>query len=132
MRTRLIVAIITTIAQEGLIAFIVLWGLPRLEINLPLWVLVVIMLAWVLVAIAIFRAGTRALKKKALGGLTAMTGSRGRVVKPLTPEGLVRIRGELWQARALQESIDTDEEITVVGQDGLKLIVNRSDTVKHQ
>ena len=55
-----------------------------------------------------------------------MVGSRGKVVSLLTPEGFVRIKGELWQATSAGERIDTGEEVTVLGQDGLKLIVRQS------
>ncbi|MBA7700729.1 hypothetical protein ES703_109452 [subsurface metagenome] len=52
-------------------------------------------------------------------------GSNGEVVKTLAPEGLVKIKGELWAAKSAGRRIDTSEEITVVGQEGLKLIVQK-------
>jgi membrane-bound ClpP family serine protease len=54
-----------------------------------------------------------------------MIGSRGKTVSRLDPEGLVRIRGELWESRADGRRINTGERVTVVGQEGLKLIVRR-------
>jgi membrane-bound ClpP family serine protease len=38
---------------------------------------------------------------------------------------MVRIRGELWKAKSAGRKINAGEEVTVVGQRGLKLIVER-------
>ena len=61
--------------------------------------------------------------------LTTMVGTRGRAVNALTPEGVVRIKGELWQAIAAGGPINPGEEITVVEQEGLTLIVSRRNNV---
>ncbi len=104
------------------------WGLPQLGIELPLAVLIALMVAWGAYAVYTYRMGSRALRKKPVAGLTAMVGSKGKVVNPLTPDGLVRIKGELWQAASVDKSIGVGEEVTVVRQDGLKLIVSKSST----
>jgi membrane-bound ClpP family serine protease len=122
---RLIIAIITTALEEAAIAAIVLWGLPKLGVNLPLAVLVIIMLAWLGFAVFTYRMGSRALRKKPESGLSDMLGMRGEVVKRLDPEGMVRIKGELWKAKSAGRKIEAGEEVTVVGQEGLKLIVER-------
>jgi membrane-bound serine protease (ClpP class) len=55
--------------------------------------------------------------------LTTMIGARGRAVSVLNPDGMVRIKGELWQATASAAPINPGEEITVVEQDGFTLTV---------
>jgi membrane-bound serine protease (ClpP class) len=125
--TRLIIAIVTTALEEAAIAVIVLWGLPKLGVSLPLAVLVVIMLAWLGFAVFTYRMGSRALQKKPEGGLSSMLGMRGEVVKRLDPEGMVRIKGELWKAKSAGRKIETGEVVTVVGQEGLELIVRKMD-----
>ena len=107
-------------------AAIVLWGLPKLGIHIPLVGLIALMVAWAAYAIISYRMGSRALRRKPVVDLLPMIGSKGKVVSPLTPEGLVRIKGELWQATSVGGNIDTGEEVTVVGQDGLKLICKSS------
>jgi len=52
-----------------------------------------------------------------------MIGMEGRVVKRLSPEGLVRINGELWAAKAESGSIDSGAEIIAIQQSGMKLTV---------
>ena len=122
---RLIIAIVSTLAEEAALAAVVLWGLPKLGIYIPLWILIAVIVALGAYAVFAYRMGSRALRKKPVTGLTAMVGSRGKVVKPLAPEGFVRIRGELWRAISANESIEAGEEITVVAQDGLRLIVSK-------
>lgn len=125
MKGRLIIAIVSTVLEEAALAAGVLWGLPRLGIHIPLWVLIIVMLAWGTYTVITYRMGSRALRKKPIAGLLDMVGSEGEVVSPLAPEGLVRVRGELWVAKSAGGEIDAGEEITVVGQDGLKLIVRK-------
>jgi membrane-bound ClpP family serine protease len=126
MNTRLIIAIVTTTLEEAAIAAVALWLLPKIDVNLPLFVLVIIMLAWAGYAIFTYQMGTRALNKKPEIGLSDMVGSRGTVVRSLDPEGMVRIKGETWKAKSAGGKIDTGEEVTVVGREGLKLIVERA------
>lgn len=131
MRTRLIWTIISIIIEETALAVIVLLGLPQFGINVPMPALVVMMLAWLAFSIFLYQMGTRALKQKPLSGLTDMADSRGKVVKSLTPHGVVRIKGELWDARTAEgRKIDTGKEVTVTRQEGLKLIVRKSSSKK--
>lgn len=68
----------------------------------------------------------RAHRRKAQTGKEEMIGLIGEVVDALTPEGLIRVRGELWKAVSKNgEKIEFGEKVRVVGMDGLKLIVVR-------
>jgi len=124
---RLIIAIITTLVEEAAIAAAGLWLLPKVDVHLPLAVLIIGMLGWAGFAVFSYRMGSRALRRKPEGGLADMLGTRGEVVKRLDPEGMIRIRGELWKAKSAGRKIETGEEVTVVGQKGLKLIVEREE-----
>lgn len=128
MTGRLIFSIISTLLEEAAIAVIVLWGLPQVGIQIPLWGLIIIMVAWVAYSIFAFRLGTRALIRKEVAGLPNMIGTKGEVVSPLTPEGLVRIKGELWVARSATGEMEPGGEVIVVGQERLKLVVRESGT----
>jgi membrane-bound serine protease (ClpP class) len=122
---RLIWAIITNILEEAAIAAIVLWGLPRLGVNLPLWSMIVLMLAWLAFSTFTYHKGSYALMLKPVAGLTSMTGGRGKAVNALALDGMVRIRGELWNARSVSGRVEIGEEVEVVGQGGLKLLVRK-------
>lgn len=126
MSDRLIIAIVTTLLYELALVAVVLWGLPQIGINVPLPALAVVMLALGSWAVITYRKGSQALGKKAVSGLTTMVGNKAQVVSRLDPEGMVRIKGELWTAVCPGERVNIGEEVMVVGQEGLKLIVRRS------
>ena len=125
MTTRLIIAIFTTLLEEAAIAVVALWLLPKVDIHLPLFVLVIIMLAWAAYAVITYRLGSRALRRKPVVGLPGMVGSRGKTVSDLAPEGVVNIKGELWDSKADGRRINAGVWVIVVGQEGLKLVVRR-------
>lgn len=122
---RLIVAIISDLFEEAAIVIIVLWGLPRLGIHIPLAGLIALMVVWAAISVLIYLAGSRALCRKPEPGLPDMTGSKGKVVSPLAPEGLISIRGELWVAKSINGDAGMGEEVNVVEREGLKLIVRK-------
>jgi membrane-bound ClpP family serine protease len=125
MTTRRILAILSTLLEEIALAAIILWGLPRLGIHIPLAGVIALMAALAAYAVITYRLGSKALGKKPLVGLPDMVGSQGKVVTPLDPQGLVRIKGELWESTSADRRINTGEEVIVVGQDRLKLTVRR-------
>ena len=127
MHARLIFAILSTILEEVALAVIVLLGLPRLGLYIPFPGLIVLMVAWGIVSVLIYRMGSRALGRKPVLGLPEMIGSSGKVVSHLSPEGTVKVKNELWTAKSDGEDIYIGENVTVVAQDGLRLIVCRKE-----
>lgn len=55
-------------------------------------------------------------------GPEALLGMRAEVVRPCSPLGLVRVRGELWNAHA-SAPVDSGQTVIVSGVDGLTLQV---------
>ena len=122
---RLILAIVSTLAVEAALFTIWRWVLPEWEIEIPLAALIAVMVAYAIFAVVDFWFVTLILKRQAVVGLSTMIGSKGKVTSPLEPEGLVTIKGELWGAKSIDRNIGSGELVTVVGQDGLKLIVRK-------
>ena len=60
-------------------------------------------------------------QRKTVGAQT-LIGKEGRVVAPCRPGGQVRIGGEIWAARC-SAGADVGESVTVMGRDGLTLLV---------
>jgi membrane-bound ClpP family serine protease len=110
--------------EEAALVVIVLWGLPQIGIRIPVAGLITVMVIWCAISVIIYRIGSRALRRKPLDLLPNMVNVKGKVVSPLDPEGLVRIKGELWVAKSAGGKIDTGEVVTVIGQEGLKLNVH--------
>ena len=59
-------------------------------------------------------------------GLETIIGAAATAVTALRPEGQVRVRGELWQARCTAGA-DVGAAVRVVGVDGLTLLVEHAD-----
>jgi membrane-bound ClpP family serine protease len=130
MNARLIMAIFTNLLYEAIIVAVILWGLPRWDIYIPLYGLILICAAFAVFGVISFHIGSRTLMRKQLPGLTSMVGIEGQVVNRLAPEGFVRIGGELWNARAENGSIDVGTDVIVVRQSGLKVVVRRKQADK--
>ena len=128
MMARLILTIISTLLEEAALVVIVLWGLPRIGIQLPLSGLIAVMVVWSAYSVFTYRIGSRALRQKPVISLPDMAGCQGEVVSPLAPEGLVRIRGELWVAKSDSGEMKVGREVSVVKQDSLKLLVRECST----
>lgn len=125
---RLIIAVVSTLVEEFAFYAIWRWLLPEFDIYVPMWVLVTVMIAWAVFAITNFIFATRVLRRQALVGLPTMVGMKGKARSLLNPEGQVMIKGERWGAKSIDGDVDIGEAVTVVGQDGLQLIVRRLGT----
>ena len=63
--------------------------------------------------------------KKPVTGAEGMVGMTGVVVETLNPQGMVRIRGELWSAESTDNMIDRGKKIVVEKVNGLNLLVKK-------
>ncbi len=127
VNTLLIWKIITSLLEQAVLVAAVLWGLPLIDINLPLWVLVPASIVLQAYNVFSYRKSIQALRAQPIPGMSNMIGTRGETVNTLTPDGLVKIRGELWAATADNGNIVNGRNVTVVEQSGLKLVVRESD-----
>ena len=121
MKTLLIVLFL--LVDEIAVVLVVFFVLRNLGVNLPLWVLIPLLVGVAAFSVIFYRFIAPVLKKKPLTGRETMIGLEGKVVTPLTPKGYIKVRGELWKALSTDTAINTDEEVTVVGLEGLKLLV---------
>lgn len=55
-------------------------------------------------------------------GPETLIGATGRAVTPCRPDGTVRVRGEVWQARS-EAGVDAGAEVRVTAREGLVLTV---------
>ena len=63
-------------------------------------------------------------RTKRTTGTTAMIGKRANVVETCRPDGMVRVRGELWKAHC-EGGADVGDEVRVEAIDDLTLVVAR-------
>jgi membrane-bound serine protease (ClpP class) len=116
-----LLAIATSLLEETVLVAVVLWLLPRVGINIPLWGLILMMVALGAYNSVTYRLGKRALVRKPIVSLDV--GSRGRATTVISPRGYVRVNGELWQASS-SSTINIGEEIVVVGREGMTLLIS--------
>jgi membrane-bound serine protease (ClpP class) len=65
-------------------------------------------------------------RRPAVTGMTSMVGLHGVVRKPLQPQGVVLVNGELWDAESESGSLADNEQIVVSRQEGFRLWVRRA------
>ncbi|MCU0510561.1 MAG: ATP-dependent Clp protease proteolytic subunit [Anaerolineae bacterium] len=62
-------------------------------------------------------------RRPAYAGMTTMVGQMGVVRRPLEPEGMVLVNGELWQAESESGPLPSGAAVIVTRQDGIRLWV---------
>ena len=115
--------ILVLLLDEVAALVLVLLVLSFLGITIPLLVTIVIALLLGAFGFIIQRAVIPTLHKKKITGSEGMIGLNATVIEPLTPVGVVRVSAELWKAKSVDEYIGADEEVEIVGINGLILIV---------
>lgn len=117
---------ILSIDDIVVLAFLI-WGLPVLGVHLPLGVIIGITAGLITKSVITYRLAKPALVRKPRAGFDDMTGTRGKVLEPIDPEGLIIVDGEVWKARYNDESLTGNRrvgsEAIVVNREGLTLIV---------
>ena len=115
-------AIVSTLLEEIAIAVIGFWLLPR-WIHIPIWVVILIMVAWAIYNIITYIPSKKALDKHIPSPAEAMIGWEGTARTCLDPDGMVQVHGALWKATAKDSVIEDGADIVVVGIERLTLFV---------
>jgi membrane-bound serine protease (ClpP class) len=58
-----------------------------------------------------------------VSGREALLGTKGIATSDLSPNGQVRVKGEVWSAMAEDESIQQGDAVQITGIEGLRLKV---------
>jgi membrane-bound serine protease (ClpP class) len=93
------------------------------EVDLPGWVVGVVVAGSVLFFGFAMTVAMRARNRQAITGQEGLIGLTGESRADLSPEGQVWVKGALWRARALNGPIPAGRRIKVRRVDGLLLIV---------
>lgn len=115
--------IATGLLKGAVLLLIILWLLPLWGINIPMWGLILIVVAFLIYEIVTFRLGRKALERKPAIWSEAIVGRCGKATTPLTPDGYVQVNGELWHALSSDTNINEGDDIVVVELDRLTLHV---------
>lgn len=126
------VAVVSGILEQAVLVAVVLWLLPRFGIDIPLWALVVMMIALGAYGCVAFTLGKKALERKPMMASEAMIGGKCIVMMPLAPRGYVKVGSELWQASSPGSVIQKGKEVVIVGIEELTLLVAPVDSDDRQ
>lgn len=101
-------------------------------VELPAWFTWGLIIIWIIKDVALFPLTWRAYDWDHAGEANSMIGRQGIVQEQLSPIGSVRVHGELWRARQIEEGppIDKGEVVQVREIRGLTLFVEQV-TEKH-
>jgi len=102
---------------------LVLLVLSVFNIKIPLWVTIVIALLLGGFAFMVHKVIIPSFRKKPVTGSEGMIGLEGTVIEPLTPFGLIRIEGEYWKAKSVDENIAVGGEVEILRLNRLTLEV---------
>ena len=99
-------------------------------ISLSPWAASGLFSLWVIKDIAMYPLLRTAYQSRVKTGVEQLVGEKGVVQSPLGPRGMVRVRGELWQAETESSElrIERNSKINVKAARGLTLIVSKEPT----
>jgi len=115
--------VLVLLLDEVAALVLVLLVLSVFNIKIPLWVAIVIALLLGGFAFIAHKVIIPSFHKKRITGSEGMIGREGTVVKPLTPFGVIRIEGEYWKAKSIDDSIAVGEEVEILRLNRLTLEV---------
>jgi membrane-bound ClpP family serine protease len=118
-----LVALIDDIAALALV-FVILWAF---HVDIPVYLLVIIGILAGIVIFIIHRAIIPSLRRRKVIGKEGMLGEVGEVTKTLTPQGVVKVKDEYWQAESENGDISRGEEVEIIGINGLTLKVKHKE-----
>jgi membrane-bound serine protease (ClpP class) len=111
--------------MPGIVLFALVLYLLRDWLDIPLWLMVLLVLLWIAKDAAIYPFVRHAYDMRAKSSAETMTGKKGRVKERLDPSGYVQLEGGLWRAEIRQGSapIEAGKQVVVKGMNGLTLLV---------
>ena len=119
--------VLVLLLDEAVVMVGILVILHFMDIQIPLPIMIGGGIALGIFIIIIHVAVIPSFHRKQVTGREGMIGEQGRVVEPLTPFGTIIVRGEYWKAESLDDNIESDGNVEIVGHEGLTLQVKRKD-----
>lgn len=117
--------VIALLLDEFIVAGLVLLILWQLKIPITLPVIISLVIFIVIFFLLTHKAIIPSLRRKRVTGMEGMVGLEGKVVEPLIPSGIIRVKGEYWKAKSASGNINVGEIVVVLGLRGLILEVER-------
>lgn len=122
MWSRQVILKFSLLQIPGIVIFVLILLLIRHWVSIPAWAVWACIGLWILMDFALFPFVWHAYEIKVKHPII---GSTGIAVDRLNPSGHIRADGALWNAQVIRDSppVEEQESVTVIGMDGLTLIV---------
>ncbi len=117
--------VLVLLLDEAVAVLLVLLVLWALKIKVPLSVAIVVALLLGASIYITHKAIIPTFHRKKVTGAEGLIGLGGEVIEPLTPKGMVKVKGEYWKAKSVGGKIAAGEAVEVLGLNGLILEVKR-------
>jgi len=117
--------VLASLSDDAAIVLIVLLVLWLLKIPISWAIIIFLVLLFVVLTFTMHKLIIPALHRRSVTGSEGMIGLEGEVIEPLTPNGLIVVKGEYWQARSVNGNISAGEKVEIVAIDGLTAKVKR-------
>ncbi len=114
---------LVSLIDEFVILAVIIGVLWYFKVKLPLWAMIAIGLflgSYIFVRIWVVLPSVR---RRKITGAEGMIGMVGEVIESLTPSGIIRVDGEIWQAESIEGDIAIGEEVEILTIYRLKLKV---------
>jgi len=113
------------LSDEAAAVVLVLLVLWFCHIRIPLWVAIVFALLLGAFAFIVHKVVIPSFHAKQVTGSEGMIGLEGEVIESLTPHGVVRVGGEYWKAKSVDDDIPAGESVEILRLNKLVLEVKR-------
>ena len=108
-----------------LIGSLTLFDIPDRSIGLSLGTVFAVVGMSAALSLFVLSKGLMIQRKKPLTGIQSLIGTIGIVRRTLQPDGVIRLRGEYWNAHSVEGTLREGERTRVQGLDGTTLLVRR-------
>lgn len=125
-KTELALALADEIIIIGILLFAVITALAYFGV-VELWMAVAIAAVALLIVAAFVYISFKPQLYAPKVGMEAMLGKKGIATSRIAKSGMVLIDGEYWRAMS-EEAIEKDEAVEVIGIEGLRLKVKKSNS----
>ena len=113
------------IQLPALVVIVFILMLVRQRISIPSWLVWCLIGLWIIKDLILYPFVWRAYDWDPSGDSDMMTDLRGIAKERIDPSGYIMVRGELWQARVIGDSvtIEKGENVVIKAREGLTLLI---------
>ncbi len=126
IKARNLLRLLALMADEIIVGVFIFLILPGIGVEIPIWagllVIAVLLAKDFLIAPFVLGGG---VDKRPEAGPEGLVGRTALVVEDLSPEGVVKLDGELWKAECLNGTAKRGEKVRVTAVMGTKVLVER-------